>query len=135
MERKTNYRPGVYQVLLMEANTTIEAGNVAAINAGGYAVQASEAAGLVAVGVAEETVVSGAGEHRMIKVRCGIFLLDNSTADPVAATDVMKACYLIDGATVAKGNGAATEGGAAARSKAGTVFELEDGQVWVKIGG
>lgn len=136
MERATATREGKYVVLVTASSTTIENGHVVVVDADGYAVEASATTGLIAVGIAEQTVETLASQHNTIRVRRGIALLDNSDgADEITIADTMQECYLVGAASVAKGNGATTEGGAATRSKAGKVLEIEEKGVWVEIGG
>ena len=127
MEEKKTYRMGKFLVLQVAANTTIEAGHMVAVNSSGYAVAASKAANLKAVGVADESVSTGAGETATVRVQRGTFLMKNGTdSDALALANTMGDCYFVDSLTV----GAVATGS----SKAGRVLGFEDGGVWVEMG-
>lgn len=128
MEEKKTYRMGKFLVLQVAANTTIEAGHMVAVNSSGYAVAASKAENLKAVGVADESVSTGAGETATVRVQRGTFLMKNGTdSDALALANTMGDCYFVDSLTV----GAVATGS----SKAGRVLGFEDGCVWVEMGG
>lgn len=83
------------------------------------------ATGLIALGVAQNTAEIG----ERVRVRAGCWRFDNSTStDLIAATEIGKTVYLIDDHTVAKTDGSA------ARSAAGTCFDVDAQGVWVKVG-
>lgn len=127
MEEKKTYRMGKFLVLQVAANTTIEAGHMVAVNSSGYAVAASKAANLKAVGVADESVSTGAGETATVRVQRGTFLMKNGTdSDALALANTMGDCYFVDSLTV----GTVATGS----SKAGRVLGFEDGGVWVEMG-
>lgn len=109
--------------------TTIYAGALVALNAG-YAVPASTATGLVAVGIAEKTVTnSGADGAVSIDVRQGAFKFNNSgSGDLIAQTDVGADAFIVDDQTVAKTSGSLT------RSRAGKILQIESDGVWVLTG-
>ena len=128
MEEKKTYRMGKFLVLQVAENTTIEAGHMVTVNSSGYAVAASKAGNLKAVGVADESVSTGAGETATVRVQRGIFLLKNGTdSDALTLANTMGDCYFVDSLTV----GAVSTGS----SKAGRVLGFEDGCVWVEMGG
>ncbi|MEG2344163.1 MAG: hypothetical protein RSB52_08385, partial [Acidaminococcaceae bacterium] len=100
MERATATREGKYVVLVTASSTTIENGHVVVVDADGYAVEASATTGLIAVGIAEQTVETLASQHNTIRVRRGIALLDNSDgADEITIADTMQECYLVGAAS------------------------------------
>ena len=116
-------------VLPVKAATTIYQGAIVALDANGYAIPGTKAEGLTAAGRAEETVVnSGADGAATVKVVRGVFVFDNTatTANKVAAKNILGACYIEDDQTVtALATGA---------SKAGTVIRVDDAGVAVQIG-
>jgi hypothetical protein len=118
-----------YLDLPIEANTTIEAGNLVVLNAAGYAVHASTATNLRAVGRAEQTVNNqgGAQGAKRVRVSRGVFKWQNSSAgDQITQADLLNDCYIVNSTTVAKTNGSST------RSRAGRVVGVEADGVWVE---
>jgi hypothetical protein len=114
--------------LKVKGATTIYAGSLVVIDAG-FAKPGVSAAGLIAVGRAEETVVNaGADGAKTIKVRCGVMTWANATAgDACAQADAGKIIYVFDDATVTKTS--------TSRSVAGRMLGLDaDGQVIVAMG-
>jgi hypothetical protein len=98
----------------------------------GLVVPASEKTGLIALGIAEQTVDNSTGldGDLFVPIRQGVFLVFNSAgADAIARADVGKDCFFVDDQTVAK-----TDGGGK-RSRAGKVVSLElDGRMaWVQL--
>lgn len=126
-ERNTISREGRRFSYPMAAGVTISAGNVVVMQAGA-AKEGLVATGLVAVGIAEATVVnSGAAGASMIDAVAGTYRLDNDAVDPVGLTDIGSDCYLTGPASVAKTNGTGT------RSRAGRVCAVDADGVWVTI--
>lgn len=108
--------------------TTIYQGGVVVMDAG-LAVPGRTATGLIAVGVAQQTVVnSGADGAKKVPVERGTFKFANLGADAVTAADIQKDCYIVDDQTVAKTSGSNT------RSIAGKVIEVEADGVFVRVG-
>lgn len=89
------------------------------------AAKAAEAATFVTVGIAEKTVTPSDGH---VPTRNGCFLFDNKGDDPVTRSDILKPCYVFDDHTVAKTSPNNI------RAKAGTVVDVEDIGVWVRVG-
>ncbi|MCX7784564.1 MAG: hypothetical protein N2318_13095 [Meiothermus sp.] len=118
-----------YLDLPLEANTTIEAGHLVVLNAAGFAVQASTATNLRAVGRAEQTVnnAGGAQGARRVRVSRGAFKWANSGgADQITQADLLNDCFIVNSTTVARTNGSNT------RSRAGKVVGVEPDGVWVE---
>lgn len=113
------------------AATKIFAGSIVAINtATTYAIKGTVATTLKAVGMAIEQADNSAGANGdvRVKVRRGLFQFANSAAgDLITLADVGSDCYIVDDQTVAKTNGAAT------RSVAGKVRDVDAGGVWVEF--
>lgn len=81
------------------ASATVYAGAIAAQNASGTAVPASDAAGLVVLGRAEATVSEG----EVLVIRRGAFLFDNGTStEALTVADIGGDCYVVDDQTVGK---------------------------------
>ena len=116
-------------VIPVKGATTIYQGSLVALDADGYAIPGKKAEGLTAAGRAEETVDnSGADGAATVKVSRGVFVFDNTatTANKVAAKNVLGSCYIEDDQTVtALATGA---------SKAGIVIRVDDEGVAVQIG-
>ncbi|MEI3038463.1 MAG: hypothetical protein V8T90_05260 [Victivallales bacterium] len=105
------------------ASGTVFAGSLAAQNASGKAVPASDTAGLVVLGRAEATV--GAGETLLI--RSGAFLFDNGTStEALTVADIGAVCYIVDDHTVGKVGGTNA-------IPAGVVMDVTDDGVAVLI--
>lgn len=116
-----------YLGLLVKANTTIYQGGIVALDATGMAVPGSKSAGLTAAGRAEETVQNtGADGDATIRVKRGVFVYDNSTANPVTAAHLMKDCYLEDDCTVCSSSDGS--------SVAGKVIRVDPDGIAVEIG-
>lgn len=119
--RKTSERiPALRQ---FEAGAKIYAGALVALNTAGKAVPASDTAGLTVVGRAEITAESG----KMVTVKTGCFLYENSTSAAVTAAEVGKVCYVADDQTVAKTGGTNS-------IVAGLVYDIDKKGVWVLVG-
>lgn len=116
-----------YLGLPVKANTTIYQGGIVALDATGMAVPGSKSAGLTAAGRAEETVQNtGADGDATIRVKRGVFVYDNSTANPVTAAHLMKDCYLEDDCTVCSSSDGS--------SVAGKVIRVDPDGIAVEIG-
>ncbi|UZX15031.1 DUF2190 family protein [Thermus sp. PS18] len=112
--------------LPVKANAVIRQGALVMVDAG-YAREAAAAAGLIALGVAQETVdnTGGADGEKRVLVRRGVFRLENDPADPVGPTELGKDVYATGPNTVGKtGTG---------RSKAGRALRVEGNYVWVEV--
>lgn len=130
VERNTHIKDGELLGLLIAASTTIEAGNVVAVNAAGYAVEASDAAGITVIGVADETVDNSAGANgaKTVKVRRKkAFKLANSGTAAVTQASVGSNVYVEDSVTVAIASGPLND------IVAGKCLGVESDGVWVYI--
>ena len=127
-DRSTTERNGDFYVFNVKANVKIYAGSIVVLDAGN-AKPGVTAAGLVAVGRAEETVdnTGGANGAKTVKVKRGVYRFENAAADLVAATNIGSPCYVVDDQTVA-----ATHAGNT-RSAAGIVRDVDDAGVWVEF--
>jgi hypothetical protein len=94
---------------------------------GGYARPGVSAAGLAAVGRAEETVdaTSAADGALFVDVRKGTFKWANNGADALTAADIGATAYVLDDATVTKTG--------AGKSAAGVVHQVDGDGVWVSV--
>lgn len=116
-------------VLPVKGATTIFQGSIVAIDADGFAVPGKKAAGLKAVGRAEETIEnSGKDGEAVIRVKRGVFVFDNTAtaANKLTAADVLGPCYIEDDQTVTKL--------ATGASVAGLVVRVDDDGVAVEMG-
>ncbi|HEY8136256.1 MAG TPA: hypothetical protein VIF61_00350 [Methylocystis sp.] len=94
--------------------------------AAGLAKPGVAAAGLIALGRAEETVdaSTAADGDLFVNVSRGLFKWENSAGDALTLADVGANAYILDDQTVAK---TATD-----RSSAGLVHQVESDGVWVR---
>lgn len=114
---------GVHYSYSREAAATIYAGALAAQNADGKAVPASDAAGLVVLGRAETGANAGFG----VVIRKGTYLYNNGEgAEALTAADIGKECFVVDDNTVGKVGGTN-------KVKAGTVLDVTENGVAVLI--
>mgnify|MGYP006311589407 CR=1 FL=1 len=117
-DRNTPRRSGEFLVLTPAADTTIYAGIIGAINSNGKLVPASDSTGLKVVGRTEEY-----SEGEDVKVRKGVFAYDNDGS--IDKSMIGDSCQVVDAITV----GTTTTN----NIEAGTIFDVEGNQVWVKI--
>ncbi len=130
MERNTPYKDGNLIGLAVAASTVIEAGKIVAVNTTGYAVEASDAAGITVMGIAQETADNASGADGAINVvvmRGKAFKLKNgSTAVTIAGlgSDVV----VEDDETVTTAAAATND------IVVGTCVGIDSDGVWVQIG-
>jgi hypothetical protein len=113
----------------------IWSGSLVALESG-KAVPGRAVAGLVAIGVARDSVdnrtflAPPGGNRRRVPVLGGTAQFENSPGtDEIAASDVGRRCYIVDDRTLARTDGGGT------RSVAGTIREVgRDRRVWVELG-
>lgn len=130
-ERNTQLKDGELVPLKVAASTTIEAGKMVAVNSAGYAVEASDAAGIIVMGIADETVDNSAGANgaKTVKVRRKkSFKLDNSGTAAVTQASVGSNVYVEDDETVAIASGPTND------IVAGVCMGVDTDGVWVAIG-
>ena len=121
-------REGLTSTVPVKGATTILQGALVVMQSG-LAVPGKTATALTVIGVAEETVVNaGADGASSITPLRGCFKFFNDGADPVAAADIGKDCYIVDDQTVAKTSGTNT------RSIAGKLMDVDADGVWVRVG-
>jgi hypothetical protein len=115
----------------IKANTKVLLGGLVMLDKG-LVVPGVVGTGLIAAGIAEETVdnTGGADGAVLVPIRQGTFEFFNSGGtDAITQADVGKDCFVIDDQTVAKTDGTG------ARSRAGKIMRVEpDGMVWAQIG-
>lgn len=112
------------------AAALIYAGALVMRNAAGYLTKGATATGSVGVGRAEEQVDNsgGAAGDLDIRVRAGVFRFNNSAAgDAITIAEIGDVCFIVDDETVAKTDGAAT------RSPAGFIHDVDAQGVWVRF--
>lgn len=98
-DRNTPYREGQQYSIGVAANTKIYAGSMVAINSSGYAVPASDTAGLIVAGRAEEQVdnTGGANGAKSVLVMEGVFKFVGSG---LTVADIGKPCFVSDDQTI-----------------------------------
>ena len=122
--------PGILFSYPVLANAIIHQGAIVVVNSSGYAKPAAAATGLVAVGIARESVDATGLSSGDISVEVEEMIADcanSAGGDLIAFDDIGKVCFLADDQTVAKTDGTGT------RSPAGVVKKIEGGRVFVKI--
>jgi hypothetical protein len=128
--RNTPQQAGHRRGYRVGANVRCLAGAIAVLTAGGFAVPATTATGLVALGrfAFDADNTGGANGDQSVEVERGIFRYENSAgADEITAADVGRRCYLVDDQTVAKTSATNT------RSVAGFVDGVDELGVWVLL--
>jgi hypothetical protein len=127
-DRNTPLRAGEEFSFGVATNAKIYAGALIVLNATGFAAPATAAAGLKAVGVAQEFVdnTGGADGAKTVKVRAGLFRFAGDGT--VTAPDIGKLAYAVDDQTVADNDNAG------ARSAAGAILDVDADGVWVEVG-
>jgi len=134
-DRKTNRKYVerlVCEDLLVAANTTIFDGAIAATNAAGDLIPASDTAGITVQGRAAKQMVNATGAAKapahFARVETGVFGYSTSGGSAITKADIGKNCFILDDNTVVR------TGGTANAIVAGTVDDVDsDGTVWVKI--
>jgi hypothetical protein len=118
----------------IKAATKCIQGGIAVLDAG-YVAPGRTAAGLIAVGIFDDSPpagidnTGGAAGALTAPIRRGIFKFANSAAgDAIAQADVGAYAYIVDDQTVAKTDALAT------RSIAGVIMQIDSDGVWVEIG-
>lgn len=128
-DRMTAKKDGELIGLKIAASTLIETGKLVALNSAGFAVHASDAAGLKVAGVAEETIdnsLGANGDKTVLVRRKKAFLLLNSGTNAVAQAHVFTNVYVKDAYTVSSSGGTNS-------IVAGKCLGLETDGVWVEI--
>lgn len=122
--------PGFLFNYPVAADAVIYQGAIVALNSSGYARPAGTATGLIAVGIARESVdATGLSSGDVsVEVEEMIAECQNSAGgDEITIAEIGDACYLVDDCTVAKTSGGGT------RSIAGYVRKIESGKVFVEF--
>lgn len=103
-ERNTDERPGDEIEIPVAANVVCYLGTLAARDANGRAVPASDTAGLRVIGRFESTAdnTGGAAGAINVKIRLGCFKFGNSADNAVDADDIGKLAFVEDDQTVAE---------------------------------
>ncbi|WP_052361952.1 hypothetical protein [Geminisphaera colitermitum] len=124
--RNTDTRLADILALPVAAAAKIWKGGLTAINAAGFAVPASDTAGLKVVGLAIISIdnTDGANGAAQVEVKRGCFLLANSAANAATIAHINGPAYVIDDETVATQSTHSIP--------AGRIHDIaEDGSVWV----
>ncbi|NDV20927.1 hypothetical protein GO013_16065 [Pseudodesulfovibrio sp. JC047] len=129
-DRNTNMRDGELFKFPVAAAVIIFAGSMVALNADGNLVPATATAALEIVGRAEEAVDNrnGVAGDLDCETRRGCFCYANSSGgDEITRADINATAYVVDDETLAKTDGTGS------RPAAGTIMDVDDLGVWVKI--
>lgn len=130
-DRATPERDGRLFSDPLAAGATLYAGGMYLLDSSGNATAAAAqpaATNLKVRAVALERAATSAGATRVSGAR-GVFRLDNAAgSDEIKRTEIGATCYALDDATVAKGSDTNK------RPAAGTVVDVDDAGVWVRIG-
>jgi hypothetical protein len=132
-DRDTPFRGGKDFAFPVAAGATIYAGALVVLEAG-VAKPGTLAADLIALGVAQQRVVNtGADGAVSVPVRRdGLYRFDNSTgADAITLANVGSPAWIVDDHTVALTG--AVVSGAATRSIAGTIRDVDATGVWLQF--
>ena len=119
---------GLVREIGIKANVKVWAGGIV-VNDAGVAAPGRVATGLVALGMALETVdnTGGSANAKRVKIQRGVFGFKNQGDDAVVAADIGKDCFIVDDETVAKTSATNT------RSVAGKVFSIDGDTVFVEF--
>ena len=130
----TPWRQGISIPLMVALSTTIEEGELVAINSDGAAVPATDTNAVRLMGRAESTVTTDAIQANtpVTITRNHEYLLGNDATNPVTAADIGTTVVLKGKNTVAK----PVEGTGNSVLAVGTLTGIDyNGKVWVSIGG
>lgn len=92
-------REGISEDYPVYRSTKIEMGNMVSLNATGYAIESTDTAGTVFVGIAEKTVDNSSGSDGDLRVpvrKFRLFRLANSAAQPVTTALAGTLCFVED---------------------------------------
>jgi len=128
-DRNTDKRNGNDLSLGVAASIKVEAGHMGAVNASGFAVPASDTAGLKVMGRIEETVDNTAGangDNSVGILRNQAFHWANSATNPLTVADIGGDAYVEDSITVTN------DAGATSNIVAGKILGVDSKGVWVE---
>lgn len=113
-------------VVPVKDGVIINEASLIALNAQGYASEASKTTGITVIGRSEKYVDNTHGENgsENITVKRGVFIWNNDAENPVEQKDMFKQCYVKDSNTVTMDS--------ENNSAAGKVIGLENGYVQVE---
>ncbi|MDH3998235.1 MAG: hypothetical protein OET90_05295 [Desulfuromonadales bacterium] len=129
-DRNTACKDGLLMPFQIAAASLIEAGKLVAVNASGYLVAASDSAGLLVVGLADETVdnSSGADGEASANIRRNkAFKFGNDSGNPVTQAEVGDNVLVADDASVTVAAGSTNS------IVAGKCLGVDSDGVWVWI--
>jgi hypothetical protein len=109
----------------VDAGAVIYNGAIVCLDSTGYAVPGATATGLLAVGIAQQSVTGGTNDgDTHVPIHTGVFRL--LTDSPFAQSDVGALAYIVDDETVSLTS--------TSRSIAGTVAAIEGAFAWIAMG-
>lgn len=121
--RTIEKRDGTSITLTTKTGVTIYKGALVMLDRD-KAIPAKTATSKIVLGIAENTAKAG----ETVTITKGVYgFVNSASSDQIGLTEIGSDCYAVDDQTVAKTNGSST------RSKAGTVIDVREGYVWVKI--
>lgn len=129
-ERETQRKDGEFISLKVAASTKIELGKIVAVNASGYAIEASDAASIIVMGIADETIDNSEGSDGDLRVRVrrrASFKLANSGTTAITIAAVGSNVCVEDDETVTTAAGATND------IVVGECVDVESDGVWVYI--
>lgn len=122
--------PGFLHSYPVLTNAVIHQGAIVALTSAGYARPAATATGLIAVGIARESVDATDIASGVLRVEVEEMIAECSNSaggDEITIAELGKVCWLVDDQTVAKTSGGGT------RSVAGYVRKIENGRIFVQF--
>jgi len=129
-DRNTPEKGGVDRELGVAAGEKLYTGALAMLSATGFVEAGATAVGKKGLGRVETGVDNTGGTDGAVTVRVkrGVFRFANSAGgDEITAADIGGTAYIVDDETVAKTDGAAT------RSPAGIIYDVDATGVWVEF--
>lgn len=122
--------PGILFSYPVLADAIIHQGAIVVLNSSGYAKPAVTGTGLIAVGVARESVDATGLSSGDVRVEVEEMIADMANSaggDEITIAELGDVCWLVDDQTVAKTSNSG------ARSVAGYVRKIEGGRIWVQF--
>ncbi len=131
-DRDTQQQPGHLRGFPLAA-VKVFAGTIAALDTvTGYLTKGATSANLKCMGVFDRPFDNSAGAAGDViaETKLGVFgpFANSAAADQITNADINSQCFIVDDQTVAKTSNAA------ARSVAGTVYQVDPTGVWVRFG-
>ena len=122
-------KAGVTSYVPLAAGAKIHHGALVVMDAG-FAKPGYTAVGLVALGIAEDSVdnTGGTAGAKRVEVKRGCYAFATLAGDDVTEADIGKDAFVVDDQTVARTSATNT------RSIAGKVIDVDAAGVWIRVG-